>query len=66
MVSLLNQPGLDKFTDGPIFGNLKFGAGGEDGEDEAKPTLLEIGVAIAVRLALGNGFRYLVIKPIWR
>jgi len=47
MVSLLNEPGLYKFTDGPIFGNLKFGAGGEDGEDEAKPTLLEIGAAIA-------------------
>jgi hypothetical protein len=28
-----------------FFGNLKFGAGGEDGE-EAKPTLLEIGAAI--------------------
>ena len=47
MVSLLDEPGLYKFTDGPIFGNLKFGAGGEDGEDEAKPTLLEIGAAIA-------------------
>ena len=29
-----------------FFGNLKFGAGGEDGEDEAKPTLLETGAAI--------------------
>jgi len=47
IVSLLDEPGLYKFTDGPIFGNLKFGAGGEDGEDEAKPTLLEIGEAIA-------------------
>ena len=47
MVSLLEEPGLYKFTDGPIFGNLKFRAGGEDGEDEAKPTLLEIGAAIA-------------------
>ena len=47
MVSLLNEPGLYNFTNGPIFGNLKFGSGGEDGEDEAKPTLLEIGAAIA-------------------
>ena len=47
MVSLLDEPGLYKLTDGPIVGNLKFGAGGEDGEDEAKPTLLEIGAAIA-------------------
>jgi hypothetical protein len=47
MVSLINEPGLYKFTDGPIFGNLKFGAGGEYGEDEAKPTLLEIRAAIA-------------------
>jgi len=47
MVSLLDEPGLYKFTDSPIFGNLKFGASGEDGEDEAKPTLLEIGAAIA-------------------
>ena len=29
-----------------FFGNLKFGAGGEDGGVEAKPTLLEIGAAI--------------------
>jgi hypothetical protein len=46
MVSLPDEPGLYKFTDGPIFGNLKFGAGGEDGGVEAKPTLLEIGAAI--------------------
>jgi hypothetical protein len=47
MVSLLDEPGLYKFADGPIFGNLKFGARGEDGDDEAKPTVLEIGAAIA-------------------
>jgi hypothetical protein len=41
MVSLLNEPGLYKFADGLIFGNLKFGA-----SDEAKPTVLEIGMAI--------------------
>jgi hypothetical protein len=42
MVSLLDEPVLYKYADGPIFGNLKFGA-----SDEAKPTVLEIGAAIA-------------------
>ncbi len=44
-----------------FFGNLKFGAGGEDGEDEAKPTLLEIGAAIVeldqkMQAAIGPGW----------
>ena len=42
MVSLLDEPGLYKFADGPIFGNLDFGS-----SDEAKPTVLAIGAAIA-------------------
>ena len=42
MVSLLDEPGLYKFADGPTFGNLDFGS-----SDEAEPTVLAIGAAIA-------------------
>jgi hypothetical protein len=42
MVFLLDEPGLYKFADGPVFGNLEFRA-----SDEAKPTMQEIGAVIA-------------------
>jgi hypothetical protein len=42
MVSLPDEPGLYKFADGPIFGNLNFGTRGDEGDDETQPTVLEM------------------------